>query len=113
MAKDQMELCVKNDQKAMQALKNCKHSKIKLKDCRVPTDLIVKFPTGTKWSVRVKPLQGNVVFTPNIKELACLEHSADCLNSTPVVANVGAEEISYFSARSGRNLTPPKTKKGK
>ena len=61
-------------------------------------DIIVKFLTGTKWAIRVKRKGNNGVdFRPAIP------------GATAVIAeHLPRGRIAYYSARTGRKLTPPR-----
>lgn len=64
-------------------------------------DIIAKFKSGTKWAVRVRKggngVAPDATFRPKIP------------GATAVIARVNRGEVEYFSARTGRKLTPPKS----
>jgi|GEM_PF-1098515 len=74
-------------------------------------DLIVKFPTGTKWAIQVKSSRSSAAPDPTKKDLGRLKQIATKKRATAVVAKVTSKGIEYISARSGRKLTPPAAKK--
>lgn len=66
------------------------------------SDLVAKFPSGTVWNVQVKSRIA-------AKDVAHTKPASS--GKTRVLAKVSAQGIEYESAKSGRKLTPPKSKK--
>ena len=76
-------------------------------------DLIAKFSTGTKWAVQVKSTRSGIAHDPIPRDIGRLKRSATISGSTAVVAKVGPEGVEYSSARTGRKLSPPSSRKRK
>lgn len=63
-------------------------------------DMIAKFPSGAKWAVRICRTRGgsrkdDAQFNPAIR------------GATAVIARVSRAGVEFFSARTGRKMTPP------
>lgn len=112
-AKNQYGYGRSKEQKVAQSLRNQGASVKTSKGSKGAADLVAKFPSGTKWEVQVKSTRSGSPAIPSAKESGKLKQSATKSNSTPVVARVSPEGIEYKSARSGRTLTPPSSKKRK
>ncbi len=78
---------------------------------RGPADVTCVFPTGTKWHIQVKSTRKGQPKIPNAVELDRLKTTATKTGSTPVIAKVARNRISFASARTGRNLTIPNRRK--
>ena len=71
-------------------------------------DLDVKFKSGTRWKVQVKSTRSGTPSGPSSKDIGRLKQSATKSKATPVIANVSRGKLEYRSARSGKELNPPK-----
>jgi Holliday junction resolvase-like predicted endonuclease len=101
----------KKEQKVARSLRS-RGAKVDLsKSSKGATDLVAKFPTGTKWAVQVKSIRSGKAASPTSKELGRLKQSATKTKATPVVAKVSQNGVDYSSARSGRKLAPPPSRK--
>jgi Holliday junction resolvase len=78
---------------------------------RGPYDLAVVFRTGTRWNIQVKSSRYGEPASPSRRDLGRLKQSSTRSRATPVVAKVSPHGIEYRSARSGRRLTPPSSKR--
>jgi HJR/Mrr/RecB family endonuclease len=74
-------------------------------------DLVATFPSGTKWAVQVKATRSGTAASPSVKYQGRLKQVANKSGATAVIAKVNPKGIEYESARSGRKLTPPTSKK--
>ena len=112
-AKNQYSYGRSKEQKVAQSLRN-KGASIKVsKGSKGAVDLVAKFPSGTKWAVQVKATRSGSTAMPSAKDSGRLKQSASKSNATSVVARVSPKGIEYKSARSGRMLTPPSSKRRK
>ncbi len=72
------------------------------RDGRNAADIIAKWTSGAKWAIRVRKGGNGVApdasFRPKIP------------GATAVIARLNRGEVEYFSARTGRKLTPPKSR---
>ena len=97
--------------KVARALRN-KGASVKVsKGSKGAADLVAKFPSGTKWNVQVKATRSGTAASPSARDSGRLKQSSAKGRATPVVAKVSPKGIEYRSARSGRTLAPPKSKK--
>jgi len=111
MPKNQYKYGRGKEQKVAQSLRS-KGAKVEVsKGSKGAADLIAKFPSGTKWDVQVKATRSGTAASASVKDVGRLKQMATKSKSTPVVAKVSPKGIEYESARSGRALTPPKSKK--
>jgi len=99
------------EQKIAQSLRNRGASVHLSKGSKGAADLVAKFPSGTKWDVQVKSTRSGSAASPSKRDAGRLKQGASSKSSTPVIAKVSPKGIEYKSARSGRALTPPKSKK--
>lgn len=99
------------EEKVANILRNRGASVHKSPGSKGAADLKAKFLSGTKWSIQVKSSRTSSPPTPSSKELGRLKQGARRDNSTPVIANVTPNGVSFKSAKSNRKLTPPKFKK--
>ena len=111
MAKNQYKYGKTKEQKVAQSLRSKGASVQVSKGSKGAADLTAKFPTGTKWKVQVKSTRTGTAASLSGKEIGRLKQSATRSKSTAVVAKVSPRGIEYESARSGKKLTPPKSKK--
>ena len=111
MAKNQYKYGRGKEQKVARSLRS-KGAKVDVsKGSKGAADLVAKFSTGTTWNVQVKATRSGTAASPSAKNVGRLKQSATKSRATPVVAKVSPKGIEYKSARSGRTLTPPKSKK--
>ncbi len=101
------------EQKVAQSLRNKGASVDMSEGSKGAADLVAKFPSGTKWVVQVKSTRSSSAAMPNLKDIGRLKQVGSKSSSTPVVALVSPKGIKYESARSGRKLTPPSSKRKK
>ena len=111
MAKNQYKYGRTKEQKVAQSLRGKGASVQVSKGSKGSADLTAKFPTGTKWKVQVKSTRTGTAASPSVKEIGRLKQSATKSKATAVVAKVSPKRIEYESARTGKKLTPPKSKK--
>lgn len=110
-SKNQSAYGISKEQEVAQTLRNKGASVQVSKGSRGASDLVAKFPSGTKWSVQVKASRSGSPASPSKKDTGRLKQSATKSSSTPVVAKVSPKGVEYNSARSGRKLTPPSKRK--
>lgn len=111
MAKDEYNYGRDKEKKVAKSLR-AKGVKVELSEAsKGAADLVAEFPSGTKWVVQVKSTREGKAASPSARELGRLKQLATKSKATPVVAKVSPEGIEYESARSGRKLNPPKSKK--
>ena len=111
MAKNQYSYGRRKEHKVAHSLRNRGAKVATSKGSKGPADLVAKFPSGTKWSVQVKSTRSGSAASPSRKDSGRLRQSSSKSGSTAVVAKVSPKGIEYKSARSGRSLTPPKSRK--
>jgi len=111
MTKKQYDFGRDKEKKVAQTLRN-KGASVKMSPgSKGAADLDVKFPSGTKWKVQVKSSRSGSAAAPSSRDLGRLKQSATKSRATGVVAKVTPKGIEYKSAKSGRALMPPKSKK--
>ena len=111
MSKNQYQYGREKEQKVARSLRS-KGAKVEVSKGSIgAADLIVKFPSGTRWNIQVKATRSGSAASPSSKDIGRLEQVSTKSKSTPVVAKVSPKGIEYKSVRSGRILTPPKSKK--
>jgi len=101
------------EHKVAQSLRNKGASVSTSKGSKGAADLVAKFPSGTKWAVQVKSTRSSSTAMPSARDTGRLKQVASKSNSTPVVARVSPKGIEYKSARSGRTLSAPLSKRRK
>ena len=111
MPKNQYKYGREKEQKVARSLRG-RGAKVDVsKGSKGAADLVAKFSTGTTWTVQVKATRAGTAASPSAKDSGRLKQSASKSRATAVVAKVSPKGIEYKSARSGRTLTPPKSKK--
>ena len=111
MTEDQFKYGREKEKKVARSLR-AKGAKVELSPgSKGAADLVAKFPSGTKWEVQVKATRSGTAASPSGKDQGRLKQVATKSSATPVVAKVSPKGIEYESARSGRKLTPPKSRK--
>lgn len=106
MAKGQYSFDTDKERKVAQLLRE-KGAKVKhATHSKSAADLTVQFVTGTTWDVQVKSYRKPGVAFRSGRDIERLMRSADMRGTTPVIAEVTPDGITYRSARSGRRLTP-------
>lgn len=111
MGKDQYSYGREKEEKVAKSLRG-KGAKVELSEgSKGAADLVAKFPTGTTWNVQVKSTRAGAPSNPTPKDEGRLKQGATKSSATPVIAKVSPKGIEYESARSGRKLNPPKSKK--
>jgi Holliday junction resolvase len=109
--KNQYSYGIKKEQKVAQSLRN-RGAKVNVSvGSKGSADLVAKFSTGTTWNVQVKSSRSSSPSSLGSKEVGRLKQSSTKTGATAVVAKVSSKGIEYSSAKSGRKLNPPKSKK--
>lgn len=103
----------KKEQKVARSLRSRGATVDLSKSSKGAADLVARFPSGTKWAVQVKSTRSGKAASPDTREIGRLKQSATKSRATAVVAKVGPKGVEYSSARSGRKLTPPPSRKEK
>jgi len=111
MSKNQYKYGRNKEKKVARSLRNKGASIHISKGSKGAADLVAKFPSGTTWDVQVKSTRSGTASSPSSKDAARLDRCASRKGSTPVVAKVGPKGIKYESARTGRTLSPPSSRK--
>lgn len=111
MATNQYRYGRRKEQKVAQSLRNRGARVSVSRGSRGAADLVVKFPSGTRWDVQVKSTRSGTVKSLSSKPAGRLKTVATHKRSTPVVAKVSPRHIVYESVRSGRTLNPPTIRK--
>ncbi len=111
MAKDQYNYGREKEKKVARSLRATGATVELSEGSKGAADLVAKFPSGRKWEVQVKATRSGSAASPTAREQCRLNQVATKSSSTPVVAKVSPKGIEYESARSGRKLTPPKSRK--
>ena len=78
---------------------------------RGPADLKAEFPSGTEWDVQVKSTRSGKPAPPSARDTGRLKQGSTQRGATPVIADVSRNKVDYRSARSGRRLSPPSSRK--
>ncbi len=111
MAKNEYKYGRSKELKVAQSLRNRGASVKTSKGSKGAADLTAKFPSGTKWQVQVKSTRSGNAASPSAKDTGRLKQSATKRKATAVIAKVSPKGVEYESARTGRSLTPPKSRK--
>jgi Holliday junction resolvase len=100
----------KNEQAVAQSLRRKGASVNVSPGSRGPADLRAE-SENTTWLVQVKASESDCAAMPSPKERGDLKRKATREGATPVIARKTPEGTKYTSARTGRELSPPKGKK--
>lgn len=101
---------IKKERKVAQVLRSRGARVETSKGSKGAADLKARWSSGTKWHVQVKSSRTSKPSSLSRKELGRLKQGATKAGATPVIARVTLQGVEYLSARTGRNLKPPKTR---